>query len=169
MACLLLQPLTLASSTSSRAESTLVVADHDGQGKLNSATLNAIAAAKQAGAGDITCLVAGAKCADAAKEVAAADGVAKVLVAEDAALEGFLPERMAPLVLAAQKQFNFSHIFAPACASSRAILPAVAAKLDVSPISDIIGIKDKDTFVRTIYAGNAIMTLKSKDPIKVRT
>lgn len=74
---------------------------------------------------------------------------------------------MAPLVLAAQKQFNFSHILAPSSAVSRSFLPCVAANLDVSPISDIIGVKDKDTFVRTIYAGNAIMTLKALDAVKV--
>jgi electron transfer flavoprotein alpha subunit len=80
-----------------------------------------------------------------------------------------LPERLAQVLLAAQKQFNFSHILAASSAVSRGVLPRVAAKLDVSPISDIVGVKDADTFVRTVYAGNAVMTLKSNDPIKIIT
>ena len=77
----------------------------------------------------------------------------KVLVADNAALEGFLAERLTPLVLASQKQFNFTHILAGASAFGKGLLPRVAAKLDVSPISDIISVKDAETFVRTIYAG----------------
>merc|ERR1712096_476961 len=84
------------------------------------------------------------------------EGISKVLVAEDAAFEGFMPEK-------------FTHIIAGASAFSRGLLPRVAAQLDVSPISDIIGIKDSETFIRTIYAGNAIMTLKSMDPVKIVT
>jgi len=113
--------------------------------------------------------VAGTSCDAVAKEVAGLDGVSKVLVAENAAYAGFLPEKLTPVLLASQDQFKFTHIFAGASALSRGLLPRVAAKLDVSPISDIIGVKDADTFVRTIYAGNAIMTLKSVDPVKVVT
>ncbi len=71
--------------------------------------------------------------------------------------------------MAAQKQFSFTHVFAAASAISRGVLPRVAAVLDVSPVSEIIGVKSEDTFVRTIYAGNAVMTLKVNDPIKVVT
>lgn len=113
--------------------------------------------------------MAGTSCDAVAKEVAGLDGVSKVLVAENAAYAGFLPEKLTPLLLASQDQFKFTHIMAGASALSRGLLPRVAAKLDVSPISDIIGVKDADTFVRTIYAGNAIMTLKSVDPVKVVT
>jgi len=113
--------------------------------------------------------VAGTSCDAVAKEVAGLDGVSKVLVAENAAYAGFLPEKLTPVLLASQEQFKFTHIIAGASALSRGLLPRVAAKLDVSPISDIIGVKDADTFVRTIYAGNAIMTLKSVDPVKVVT
>jgi len=151
----------------SRHGSTLVLAEHD-NATLNPATLNAITAAKAVG-GDITCLVAGTSCDAVAKEVAGLDGVSKVLVAENAAYAGFLPEKLTPLLMASQDQFKFTHIIAGASALSRGLLPRVAAKLDVSPISDIIGVKDPDTFVRTIYAGNAIMTLKSTDPVKVVT
>jgi len=151
----------------SRHGSTLVLAEHD-NATLNPATLNAITAAKAVG-GDITCLVAGTSCDAVAKEVAGLDGVSKVLVAENAAFAGFLPEKLTPVLLASQDQFKFTHIIAGASALSRGLLPRVAAKLDVSPISDIIGVKDADTFVRTIYAGNAIMTLKSVDPVKVVT
>jgi len=150
-----------------RCQSTLVVAEHNNE-KLNASTLNAITAAKAVG-GEVSCLVAGTNCAAVAQEIAAVPGVAKILVAENAAFEGFLPEKLTPLLLASQNQFKFSHILAGASAFSRSLLPRVAAQLDVSPISDIIGVKDKDTFVRTIYAGNAIMTLKSKDPVKVIT
>jgi electron transfer flavoprotein alpha subunit len=89
----------------------------------------------------------------AAEQVAKVQGVNKVLIADNAAFEGFLPERLTPLILASQKQFNFTHIIAGASAFGKGLLPRVAAKLDVSPVSDVIGIKDAETFIRTIYAG----------------
>jgi len=150
-----------------RNQSTLVLVEHNNE-KVNPATLNALTAAKAIG-GEINCLVAGSKCGDVAKEIATFDGISKVLVAEDAAFEGFMPEKLSPLLLASQNQFKFTHIVAGASAFSRGLLPRVAAQLDVSPISDIIGVKDADTFVRTIYAGNAVMTLKSVDPVKIVT
>merc|ERR1711973_255169 len=151
-----------------RCQSTLVVAEHNNE-KLNPVTLHAIIAAKQLG-GDINCMVVGSQnTANVAKEIAEVGGISKILVAENAVFEGFLPEKLAPVLLASQDQFKFTHILAGASAFSRSLLPRVAAKLDVSPISDIIGVKDADTFVRTIYAGNAIMTLKSKDAIKIVT
>ncbi|PSN46334.1 Electron transfer flavoprotein subunit alpha, partial [Blattella germanica] len=129
---------------------------------------NAITAAKKVG-GEISVLVAGSKCASVAEQVSKANGLARILVAENQAFHGFLPENLTPLVLATQKQFNFTHIVAGATAFGKALLPRIAAKLDVSPVSDIIAVKGPDTFVRTVYAGNAILTLKSKDPIKVVT
>merc|ERR1711953_269455 len=150
-----------------RNQSTLIVAEHNGDNLLQT-TRHAVTAAKQLG-GDISCLVAGSKCAGAASELAKIDGITKVMVAENAAYEGSLPEKLTPLVLAAQDQFKFTHIIGGSSAFTRSLLPRVAAKLDVSPISDVIGIKDGETFVRTIYAGNAIMTLKSKDPVKILT
>lgn len=149
----------------SRYQSTLVIAEHDNQ-KLIPITLNTITAANKIG-GDITCLVAGTQCSKVAEEVSKIPGVSKVLLADNEAFKGFLPESLTPLLLATQKQFNFSHILAGATAMGKGLLPRLAAKLDVSPISDIIGIKDKETFIRTIYAGNAIQTLKSKDSLKI--
>ena len=150
-----------------RFQSTLIVAEHNGD-KLLQNTRHAVTAAKKLG-GDISCLVAGSRCTDVATEVAKIEGINKVIVAENAAYKGFLPEKLTPLVLAAQNQFKFTHILGGSSAFTRSLLPRVAAKLDVSPVSDIIGIKDAETFVRTIYAGNAIMTLKSKDPVKILT
>lgn len=150
-----------------RFASTIVIADHNND-TLSPVTLSTITAAKQVG-GEVICLVAGSKVSAIAAELCKAAGVGKVLVAEDETLTGLLPERLTPLVLAAQKQFNATHIMAGASAVGKSLLPRVASKLDVSPISEIIGVKDEDTFVRLIYAGNAIQTLKSTDAVKVIT
>ncbi|XP_071447198.1 electron transfer flavoprotein subunit alpha, mitochondrial [Hetaerina americana] len=150
-----------------RFQSTLVIAEHNNE-KLNPITLNTLTAAKKVG-GEVTVLVAGTKCGPVAEQLSKASGLSRVLVAENDAFTGFLPESLTPLILASQKQFNFTHILAGATAFGKSLLPRVAAKLDVSPISEIIDVKGPDTFVRTIYAGNAILTLKCKDPIKVIT
>lgn len=152
---------------SSRLQSTLVIAEHNNN-ELTPITLNAITAAKQLG-GEVSCLVAGSQCANVVAQLATAQGVGKILVADADSLKGFLPETIAPLILATQDQFKFSHIIAGASAFGKSLLPRVAAKLDVAPISDIIEIKSADTFVRTIYAGNALMTLRSTDPVKIIT
>lgn len=149
---------------SMRWQSTLVIGEH-ADGKLTPITLNAITAAKQFG--DVSCLVAGEQCGNVAEEVSKIDGVTKVLVSENSAFKGLLAESITPLVVEAQNQFKFSHIVAGASAFGKNVIPRIAAKLDVSPVSDIIGIKDKDTFERTIYAGNAIQTVKSLDDVKV--
>merc|ERR1712002_629426 len=148
-----------------RLQSTLVIAEHDNN-QLTPITLNAITAAKQLG-GEVSCLVAGSQCANVVSELSKAQGVGKILIADSDSLKGFLPENLAPLILATQDQFKFSHIVAGASAFGKSLLPRIAAKLDVAPISDIIEVKSADTFVRTIYAGNALMTLRSTDPIKV--
>ncbi|OWF56140.1 electron transfer flavoprotein subunit alpha, mitochondrial-like [Mizuhopecten yessoensis] len=153
-----------ANSIFQRNGSTLVIAEHDNE-KLTPVTLNAITAAKKLG--DVSCLVAGTQCAKVAEEISKVDGVQKVLLADNEAFKGFLPESLTPLLLATQKQFNFSHILAGATAFGKNLIPRVAAKLDVSPISDIIGIKSEDTFIRTIYAGNAVQTVKSNDTVKL--
>ncbi|XP_042225163.1 electron transfer flavoprotein subunit alpha, mitochondrial-like [Homarus americanus] len=157
----------LCQAAGRRLQSTLVVAEHDNK-TVTPITLNAISASKKLG-GDVTCLVAGTKCANVVAELSKTSGVSKILVADSEALVGFMPEYLTPLILATQDQFKFTHIVAGASAQGKSLLPRVAAKLDVSPISDIIEIKAPDTFVRSIYAGNALLTLKSKDPIKVIT
>ena len=151
--------------SSARYESTLVIAEHNNE-TLLPVTSNAISAAKKIG-GDITVLVAGTNCDAVAQSVSKAGGVTKVLVADNDAFKGFLPEALTPLIIATQNEHKFTHILAGATAFGKALLPRVAAKLDVSPISDIIGVKSPDTFVRTVYAGNAIQTLKCKDKVKV--
>lgn len=113
--------------------------------------------------------MAGTNCGAASAAAAKLAGVTRVLVAEDAAFRGFLPEALTPLVLAAQKAHNFSHIVAGASAFGKNLTPRVAALLDVSPISEIVAVQSPDTFVRPIYAGNAIQTLRATDAVKVLT
>lgn len=150
-----------------RLQSTLVIVEHDNL-NVTPISLSAITAAKKLG-GDVSCLVAGSNCASVVGEVSKAVGLSRVLVADSEAMIGFVPERLTPLILATQQQFNFTHIVAGASALGKSLLPRVAAKLDVSPINDITEVKAPDTFVRTIYAGNALLTLKSTDPVKVIT
>ncbi|XP_042637998.1 electron transfer flavoprotein subunit alpha, mitochondrial, partial [Orycteropus afer afer] len=148
-----------------RFQSTLVIAEHAND-TLAPISLNTITAAKRLG-GEVSCLVAGTKCDKVAQDLCKVAGVAKVLVAQHDAYKGFLPEELTPLILATQKQFNYTHICAGASAFGKNLLPRVAAKLDVAPISDIIAIKSPDTFVRTIYAGNALCTVKCDEKVKV--
>ncbi|HSG60378.1 MAG TPA: FAD-binding protein [Pseudomonadales bacterium] len=145
--------------------SILVVAEHD-NASIKGATLNAIAAAQAIG-GDITVLVAGANCAEAANAAAKVAGVSKVLVADNAAYEHQLAENVAPLVVSLAS--GYSHILAGSTSNGKNIMPRVAAHLDVDQISDVIGVEGIDTFKRPIYAGNIIATVKSSDAIKVMT
>ncbi|KAB5565681.1 hypothetical protein PHYPO_G00244360 [Pangasianodon hypophthalmus] len=150
-----------------RFQSTLVVAEHNND-TLTPITLNAITAANKLG-GEVSCLVAGTNCAKVAEQLSQVEGVKKVLVAQHDVYKGFLPEELTPLILATQQQFNFTHICAGASAFGKNLLPRVASKLDVAPISDIIEIKSPDTFVRTIYAGNALSTVKCNEKVKIFT
>ncbi len=143
----------------------LVIAEHD-HGTLKKATLNTIAAAQKIG-GEIHVLVAGANAGEAAKAAASAAGVAKVLHADGAPLGEFLAENVAALVVSLAK--NYSHVLAPATSNGKDVMPRVAALLDVQQISDIVAVESADTFVRPIYAGNALATVQSKDSIKVIT
>lgn len=149
----------------------LVIAEHDNN-SLKAATLNTLQAAvelKNAGAGDITLLVAGADCGAAAEQAAAVAGVDKVLVADDSALGHQLPENVAPLVVAQCNAGDYSHLLASATTTGKNLLPRVAALLDVAQISDISEVISADTFVRPIYAGNALATVQSSDSLKVIT
>ena len=143
--------------------SVLVVAEHDNK-TVKKATLNAVAAAQKIG-GDIHILVAGHQAGEAAK--AAAGFAKKVLHADAPHLADFLAENVASLIVSIGK--GYSHILAPSTSNGKNILPRVAALLDVQQISDIVAVESADTFVRPIYAGNALATVKSKDPIKVIT
>lgn len=143
----------------------LIIAEHNNQ-SLKAETHKVVQAATAIGA-DITVLVAGFNCAAAANEAATITGVGKVLVADNAAYEHQLAENIAALVAELGK--NYSHILTAATTTGKNFLPRVAALLDVAQISDVIAIESADTFVRPIYAGNAIATVKSADAIKVLT
>ena len=143
----------------------LVIAEHD-HATLKAATLNTLTAAKKLG-GEIHVLVAGQGCAAAAQAAAQLDGVAKVHVADAAPYAEQLPENLASLVHA--NASGYSHILAPASTFGKNLLPRVAALLDVAQISDIVAVESADTFVRPIYAGNALATVKSADGVKVIT
>ncbi len=144
---------------------TLVLAEHDGKA-VRKSTLNTVAAAQKIG-GDIHVLVAGHNCGDAAKAAAQVAGVAKVLHADSAALADDLSENVAALIVSLAK--GYSHVLAPATPNGKNVLPRAAALLDVQQISDIIAVEGADTFVRPIYAGNALATVQSSDAIKVIT
>jgi len=146
--------------------SALVVAEHD-NAALKPATLNAVAAATKIAGQDVDNLVAGKGCRAVAEVVAKIAGVRKVLLADDAAYDHGLAENVAPLVVKLAE--SHSHLLAPATTSGKNLMPRVAALLDVMQISDISAVVSPDTFVRPIYAGNALQTVQSKDPIKVIT
>jgi electron transfer flavoprotein alpha subunit len=143
----------------------LVIAEHDNQ-SIKAATRNAVAAAAKIG-GDIHVLVAGAGCAAAASQAAGVAGVSKVLVADAAHYDAQTAENLAQLVV--DQAAGYTHIIAPATANGKNTLPRVAALLDVAQISDIVAVESADTFVRPIYAGNALATVKSADAVKVIT
>ncbi len=143
--------------------SVLVVAEHDNE-SLGAATLNTITAASQL-SDDVHVLVAGENCAAVAEAAARIAGVAKVRCADDARYAHGLAEALAALVVSLAGEY--SHVLTPADKFGKNFLPRAAALLDVSSISDITEIKDADTFVRPIYAGNAIATVKSSDDVKL--
>ena len=143
--------------------SVLVVAEHDNE-SLVAATLNTVSAACQL-SDDVHVLVAGENCAGVAEAAARVAGVTKVLCADDARYAHGVAEALAALVVSLAG--DYSHVLAPADKFGKNFLPRAAALLDVSSISDIIEIKDADTYVRPIYAGNAIATVKSNDKIKL--
>lgn len=143
----------------------LVLAEHD-NASLKAATLNTVAAAQKIG-GDIHVLVAGNGCDAACAAAAALTGVSKVLCAAAPHYEAQLAENVAALVVA--HAAGYTHILAPATSLGKNVLPRVAALLDVAQISDIVAVEAADTFVRPIYAGNAMAKVKSADAVKVIT
>ncbi|MSO98490.1 MAG: electron transfer flavoprotein subunit alpha/FixB family protein [Rhodospirillaceae bacterium] len=143
----------------------LVVADHSNT-DIRPSTFCAITAAKQIG-GDIHVLVAGKGCAGAAQAAAKIAGVSKVKVADADAYAHSLAEPTANLIISIAAEY--SHILSAATTTGKNVLPRVAALLDVAQLSDISAVKSADTFIRPIYAGNAMATVQSKDAKKVIT
>jgi electron transfer flavoprotein alpha subunit len=144
----------------------LVIAEHDNR-TLKPATLNALAAAKEIAGGDVDILVAGKDCRGVAEAAAQIPGVKRVQLADDVAYEHGLAENVAPLLVGMAS--DYSHLLAPATTAGKNLMPRVAALLDVMQVSDISAVVSADTFVRPIYAGNALATVQSKDPVKVIT
>ena len=143
----------------------LVIAEHDNE-TLNDATHKTVTAATRFG-GDVDILVAGEGAGAVAEAAAKIDGVRKVLHADAAPLKKQLAEAMEAVIVPLMGDYDA--VFAPATTSGKNIMPRVAAQLDVMQLSDITGLEGSDTFERPIYAGNAIMTVKSSDPKKVVT
>jgi electron transfer flavoprotein alpha subunit len=143
----------------------LVIADHDGKA-LIAATLHVVSAATAIG-GEVHVLVAGKDCSDAAKAAAGIVGVAKVLHVDDARYAHGTAENLS--VLAAKLAPSYSHVLASNSTFGKNLAPRIAALVDSAQISEIVAVKDPDTFVRPIYAGNALATVRSKDKIKVLT
>jgi electron transfer flavoprotein alpha subunit len=144
---------------------TLLIAEHDDKA-LNGATAKALTAAKAMG-GDVHVLVAGKDCRAVAEAASKLDGVAKVLVADDARYANRLAEPMAALVVSLAS--NYDAIVAPATTTGKNFMPRAAALLDVMQVSEITKVVSPDTFERPIYAGNAIETVQSTDKKKLVT
>ena len=143
----------------------LVVAEHENT-HLASSTLGTVSAAKAIGI-DVHVLVAGKDCSGVADAAAKVDGVSKVLLADAPHYEHGLAEDLASLV--ASMAGNYGHVLAPATTFGKNVMPRVAALLDVGQVSEITSVESDDTFVRPIYAGNAMATVQATDAIKVIT
>ncbi|MFL9896581.1 FAD-binding protein [Paraburkholderia fungorum] len=143
----------------------LVIAEHDNQ-TLKAATLNAVTAAARLG-DDIHVLVAGSQNAAVAEQAARIAGVTRVRLADAAHYGHALAENLAALIV--KIAADYSHVIAPATTTAKNVMPRVAALLDVAQISDIVAVEAADTFVRPIYAGNVLATVRSADPVKVVT
>ncbi|CAL8071378.1 unnamed protein product [Calicophoron daubneyi] len=149
-----------------RFGSTLVIVQHS-HASIEPITRNAVEAARKLG--DVYCLVGGYGCKAAAKETAKIPGVTKVFIADHQNYKYTLAERLSPLALHVHSKLKTTHILAGCSTFGRSVLPRVAAKLNVSSISDVIAIHDEETFQVPIYAGNALKTLKSLDPVRCLT
>ncbi len=143
----------------------LVIAEHDNKALADS-TRAVVTAASQLGE-DVHLLAAGVGCTAVAEQASGLQGVAKVIKVDDAAYEHHLAENIAALVAAMAT--DYSHILAPATTFGKDFMPRAAALLDVAQISDIVKVIDAETFIRPIYAGNAMATVKSSDKIKLIT
>ena len=145
--------------------SILVLAEHNNI-DIKSSTLNTISAASQIEQ-QIDVLVTGFKCEELAKKIAKCEKVSKVIFVDNEKLKNPIAENIEPIVLSLAEKY--SHIMAPATTFGKNIFPRIAVKLDLAQISDVIKIISNDTFMRPIYAGNAIATVKSNDKTKIIT
>ncbi len=145
--------------------STLVLAEHNNI-DIKSSTLNTISAASQIGE-QIDVLVTGYQCEELAKKISKCEKVSKVIYVDNEELQNPIAENIEPIVLSIAE--NYSHIIAPATTFGKNIFPRIAVKLDLAQVSDVIKIISADTFMRPIYAGNAIATVKSNDKTKIIT
>ena len=145
--------------------SILILAEHNNE-EVKSSTLNTISAASKLG-NAIEVLVIGNNIENISKEIANYQYVTKVLSLDDQNYEHAIAEKIDPVIFSIAE--NYSHIFAPATTFGKNVMPRVAVKLDVAQISDVINIESEDTFIRPIYAGNALATVKSNDAKKVIT
>ncbi|ROT39434.1 electron transfer flavo protein subunit alpha [Sodiomyces alkalinus F11] len=147
--------------------STLALLEQRG-GQLNRGSLSAVSAAKKLG-GPVHGFLAGENVTGAAEEAAKVHGIEKILAVDNEAYEKGLPENFAPLLAENIKKGGYTHVIASHTAFGKNLMPRVAALLDLQQISDVVDIADESSFVRPIYAGNAIATVESMDPIKVIT
>ena len=145
--------------------SILVIAEHNNT-EIKSSTLNTISAASKLG-DEIEVLVLGSNIENISKEISSYQHVSKVIFLDSQKFEHAIAENIEPVIVSIAE--NYSHILAPATTFGKNVMPRVSVKLDVAQISDIINIESEDTFIRPIYAGNALATVKSKDPKKVIT
>ncbi|NVK72442.1 MAG: electron transfer flavoprotein subunit alpha/FixB family protein [Oceanospirillaceae bacterium] len=145
--------------------SVLIIAEHDNK-SLKPATLNTVTAATQIDA-EVHMLVVGFECQTVVEQASQVAGVTKVLVADNAAYEHQLAENVSKLIV--EVADGYEHILAPATTTGKNTMPRVAALLNVAQLSDVIKVESADTFVRPIYAGNAIATVKTTDAVKVLT
>ena len=145
--------------------SILVIAEHNNI-EVKSSTLNTINAASQLGS-EIEVLVLGSNIDNISKEISSYQYVSKVIFIDSEKFENTIAENIEPVILSLAEKY--SHILAPATTFGKNVMPRVAVKLDVAQISDIVNIENEDTFIRPIYAGNALATVKSKDTKKVIT
>ena len=145
--------------------SILVIAEHNNI-EVKSSTLNTINAASKLGS-EIEVLVLGSNIDNISKEISSYQYVSKVIFIDSEKFENAIAENIEPVILSLAEKY--SHILAPATTFGKNVMPRVAVKLDVAQISDIVNIESEDTFIRPIYAGNALATVKSKDTKKVIT
>ena len=145
--------------------SILILAEHNNE-EVKSSTLNTIGAASKISS-DIEVLVVGSNTEGICKEISNYQNIKKVLSVNNTDYENAIAEKIEPVIMSIAD--NYSHIFAPATTFGKNIMPRVAVKLDVAQISDVISVESEDTFIRPIYAGNALATVKSNDLKKVIT